>query len=137
MNFLRAAHRTKGFAFLVSCLACFLRLRRLSGFDTSSIYPDLLHVMWLGVGRDFVGSALLDLATHWPVLQYLETFNERLSHIRQDFADFCIRNKLRPSTVEEISFLACIVSKNSQLIIFHFGNPSAKSKVCRNWAWKR
>ena len=81
-------------------------LFRLPGYDASCEYPDLLHCLWLGTGRDAVGALTMLLARFFPPVQHLDTFDERLRHIHFDIRDWCKQHGLRPSTIDELSLFA-------------------------------
>ncbi|CAE7395455.1 Cpr, partial [Symbiodinium sp. CCMP2592] len=79
-----------------------IELFRLPGYDASCEYPDLLHCLWLGTGRDAVGSLTMLLARFWPPVQHYDTFDERLRHIHFDLREWCRQHGLRPSTIDEL-----------------------------------
>ena len=71
------------------------------GWNPSTETADLLHALWLGVGRDAIGSLLMDFAEHMG--QHMETWNERLALVLADFQGWCVSRGARPSTIDELS----------------------------------
>ena len=77
-------------------------LRNLKGWSSTMEVPDLLHVVWSGVGRDLNGSLCLELAEHLSGPG--STYDERLRLLQQEMQQFCVEHGLRPSTIEDLSF---------------------------------
>ena len=65
--------------------------------------PDLLHSLWLGIGRDASGSLICDLAEFAPWVAHLETWDDRLQWLAVDAREWCRRNKLSPSSIDDWS----------------------------------
>ena len=80
------------------------------GYNNSMEYSDLLHALWMGTGRDSVASHIMLLAEWWPPVQTLESWDARLQYIHQDFQSWCREKKMRPSTIDDISDFAGILS---------------------------
>ena len=81
------------------------RLHGMFGWTPDCEYPDLLHCLWLGSGRDACGSHLLDLAAQWQPLQDFQTWDERLRVIHSDLMSWCCRHNIRQSVIDEISYM--------------------------------
>jgi hypothetical protein len=56
---------------------------KMSGWTIHSIFPDLLHVLHLGVSLDICGSALVELSAN----------DESMHRIYDEFYSFCVANK--------------------------------------------
>ena len=80
-----------------------IRMHNMFGWRPSCEYPDLLHCLWLGTGRDATASHVLELAKHWRPLQQYDTWDQRLRVIHQDFQCWCSKHGLRASVIDEIS----------------------------------
>ena len=108
-----AAAHDVGFrpSLLNSCLVVvvFLALQRLwslAGWHSSMEYVDILHTVWLGTGRDAVGSLLLEaVELHECFSQVGENWNERLEKIVVVARSWCRQHHLDPSSLEELSGL--------------------------------
>ena len=101
---------------LIFCLGCTLgvgpriALHSVPGWDGSMELPDLLHVIWLGTGRDAVASLALDYCEHAPELQDLHTYDERLLALSGSIRSWCRDNGLDPSIIEDMSnSIACTI----------------------------
>ena len=79
-------------------------LRTVDGWSPMGECADLLHAVWIGTAKDAVGSLLFDLAEWHPEAQSLDTWDERLKLLHAELLDFCVENKIRTSTVEELSY---------------------------------
>ncbi|CAJ1430989.1 unnamed protein product [Effrenium voratum] len=66
---------------------------------------DLLHCLWLGTGRDAIGSFLLELAEHCPTCARLPTWDDRLHSLTLDAREWAREHSLPPSVVDEWSLL--------------------------------
>ena len=80
-----------------------IALHGLLGWDVSCEYADYLHAVWLGVARDLVGSALLDLVEEDPSYENGITYDQRLALLHSEIQLWCRANHIRPSTVEDLS----------------------------------
>ena len=82
------------------------RLWSLAGWHSSMEYDDILHTVWLGTGRDAVGSLLLEAVEHHEsFLEVGDHWNERLEKIVMA-RSWCRQRHLGPSSLEELSGLA-------------------------------
>jgi hypothetical protein len=61
-------------------------LGRVRGFSWYSNFADLLHVVWIGIGRDVVGGALMDLAES---AAFSGSYPDRLDLIHAEFMAWC------------------------------------------------
>ncbi|CAJ1351421.1 unnamed protein product [Effrenium voratum] len=75
----------------------------LSGWRPSMECADLLHCLWLGTGRDAIGSFLLELAEHCPTCARLPTWDDRLHSLTLDAREWAREHSLPPSVVDEWS----------------------------------
>ena len=80
-----------------------IALNRLSGWSSTMEVPDLLHVVWTGVGRDLIGTLCMEVA-ELPGIGV--TYDERLRALRLEMQHWCTRHNLRPSCIEELSIQA-------------------------------
>ncbi|CAE7290948.1 Cpr, partial [Symbiodinium pilosum] len=78
-------------------------LHTIDGWSGSCEAADVTHALWLGTGRDCVGSLLLDMAEYWDRCKPLATYDERLLVILHDFHVWCRESGARPSAVDEMS----------------------------------
>ena len=62
---------------------------------------DILHAVWLGVGRDLCGSLLMHVAAHGDFTE--TSYDGRLRALHAKCQAWCYRNSIRPSTIEEVS----------------------------------
>ncbi|CAE7358834.1 Cpr, partial [Symbiodinium pilosum] len=79
------------------------RLHSIDGWSGACETADVMHALWLGTGRDCVGSLLLDMAEYWDRCKPLATYDERLLVILHDFHAWCRESGARPSAVDEMS----------------------------------
>ena len=77
-------------------------IRGLLGWVPEMHVPDLLHTVFLGTGRDLVGSLCMEVIHEAGFLG--STYNERLASLRQRIQSWCVEHGLRPSTIEELRF---------------------------------
>ena len=89
-------------------------IKTLSGWTPEMHVPDLLHTIFLGTGRDLIGSLCLEIIHESGFVG--ATFNERLACLRQQIQTWCMQHGIRPSTIEELSYLhfflaICLVTK--------------------------
>ena len=87
----------------------------MAGYSPEMEWADILHCLWLGVGRDAVGSHLMILARLDPALQEYTTYDERLRALHCQFRTWCCQHSIRPSTVEGFSIWTCV-----RLMVFMF-----------------
>lgn len=80
------------------------RLKSLVGWSPHSEFADILHVVWCGVARDATGSLLMDLAEH-AVPNVGTSWDEKLAYLHSQCVKWCRDHRIRPSTVEEFSYL--------------------------------
>lgn len=80
-----------------------LRLWGLAGWNPNMEWCDILHAVWLGVGRDLCGSLLMQVATHGDFAE--TSYDGRLRALHAKCQAWCSRNSIRPSTIEEVSLL--------------------------------
>ena len=80
-----------------------IALTRLSGWSSTMEVPDLLHVVWTGVGRDLIGTLCMQVS---EVQGIGATYDERLRALRLDMQAWCTKHGLRPSCIEELSVQA-------------------------------
>ena len=66
---------------------------------------DVLHVIWIGTGRDTTGSLCLEFMEKEPTFFAWPTFDERLAALTQDIRHWCGLHGIRPSTIEDLSNL--------------------------------
>ena len=98
-----ASGRSRPLALRVSVAG--VRLRQLLGWSPHMEWSDLLHVLWAGVGRDFSGTLLMEVAEnldHGP-----STWNQRLHHLHGLAQAWCSKNGITPSTLEEFRRSTC------------------------------
>ena len=76
--------------------------RQLSGWTPEVESPDLLHVVWLGTGRDLVGSLCMEAAELSRDLDGA-TYDERFVGLRRNMQKWCVARNIRPSTIDEIT----------------------------------
>ena len=90
-------------------MAADLPLRSLgSGWSPEMEHADILHTLWIGAGRDCVGSVLCDIAEY--VFLDAGHWDTALACVCTQLHDFCERHGLDKSIVEEIrSAAACIM----------------------------
>ena len=81
------------------------RMHELHGWMPSVEYPDLLHCLWLGTGRDASASLLLEYARFCPEAQCYPTWDERLRFLHHDFQIWCKTHRIRGSTIDDMSIL--------------------------------
>ena len=81
-----------------------IALKQLSGWTCNMELPDLLHCIWLGTGRDLTGSLCMEMAEKRQDLVG-STYDERLDCLRRDMQAWCASHGIRPSTIDELSFL--------------------------------
>ena len=67
------------------------------GFDINTVFEDLLHNVHLGIGRDLVGSVLIELAVSFQASFGLDTLDEALRMIYADFVTWSKARGLRSS----------------------------------------
>ena len=79
-----------------------IALRNLQGWSSVMEVPDLLHVVWSGVGRDLTGSLCLELAEQMAGPG--TTYDERLRLLQQEMQQWCVTHGLRPSSIEDLRF---------------------------------
>ena len=79
-----------------------IAFRQLSGWTPEVEAPDLLHVVWLGTGRDLVGSLCMEAVEHSRDFDGV-TYDERFIGLRRSMQNWCIQRDIRPSTIEEIT----------------------------------
>lgn len=60
-------------------------LSEVRGWHPSSLFPDLLHCLWLGIARDVVASALIDLIIHCPLYRECDQWDARLHDVWVEF----------------------------------------------------
>ncbi|CAE7021764.1 Cpr, partial [Symbiodinium sp. KB8] len=80
-----------------------IAMKQLSGWSCNMEVPDLLHCIWLGTGRDLVGSRCLEMAETRQDLVGA-TYDQRLASLRKDIQAWCAARGIRPSTIDELSF---------------------------------
>ena len=80
-----------------------LPMKQLKGWTVGSEYADCLHAVWLGVGRDLLGSLCLDLVAADPKYAIVDTWDDRLRILLHEIQDWCREHGIRPSTLEELS----------------------------------
>ncbi|CAE7252784.1 spen, partial [Symbiodinium necroappetens] len=80
-----------------------IAMKQLSGWSCNMEVPDLLHCIWLGTGRDLVGSLCLEMAETRQDLVGA-TYDQRLASLRKDIQAWCAARGIRPSTIDELSF---------------------------------
>ena len=78
-------------------------MKQLKGWTVGSEYADCLHAVWLGVGRDLLGSLCLDLVAADPKYAIVDTWDDRLRILLHEIQDWCREHGIRPSTLEELS----------------------------------
>ncbi|CAE7228652.1 Cpr [Symbiodinium sp. CCMP2456] len=78
--------------------------RELSGWSCNMEVPDVLHCVYLGSGRDLVGSIAMEMAERRQDLTG-STYDERLDCLRRDIQAWCGKHNIRPSTIDELRFL--------------------------------
>ena len=76
-------------------------VRELAGWTPESEVPDLLHVVWLGTGRDLVGSLCMEAAE----LSAGDgvTYDERFITLRRSMQKWCLDRNIRASVIEELT----------------------------------
>ena len=72
----------------------------LAGWHVDMELPDILHTIYLGCGRDLVGSLCMRAA---ETCFDGQTWDERLSKLRSSMQTWCMDNGIRPSTIPELS----------------------------------
>ena len=80
------------------------RLKSLVGWSPHSEFADILHVVWCGIARDATGSLLMDLA-EFGVPNIGTSWDEKLAYLHGECVKWCRDNRIRPSTVEQFSYL--------------------------------
>ena len=75
-------------------------IKSLSGWMPEMHVPDLLHTIFLGTGRDLLGSLCLEIIHQAGFVG--ATYNERLSCLRKRMQAWCVHHGHRPSTIEEL-----------------------------------
>ena len=98
-----------------------IALLGLPGFCPTMVWPDLLHTVWLGTGRDAVGSLLMELAEFDPRLQEHHTWDERLRAILEWFRVWCAANHVE-SSLDDLS----LVKLSVDAISYDFPNGFPK-----------
>ena len=79
------------------------RMWDLRGWTPEMEWPDVLHVVWLGIGRDTAGTICM-LAARWlPKFQHMKTYDDRLHELTLGLWDWCKRHCVDTSGVEELS----------------------------------
>ncbi|CAE7214290.1 unnamed protein product, partial [Symbiodinium sp. CCMP2456] len=81
-----------------------IAMKQLSGWSCNMEGPDLLHCIWLGTGRDLVGSLCMEMAENRRDLVGA-TYDERLSGLHKDMQAWCAARGIRASTIDGLSFL--------------------------------
>ena len=76
-----------------------MSIHTLSGWHCDMEMPDVLHTIYLGTGRDLVGSLILQTA---EACFEGSTWDERLLQLRAAMQGWCVDNGLRPSTIPEL-----------------------------------
>ena len=79
-----------------------ISMHQLSGWHCDMEVPDTLHTIYLGTGRDLVGSLCLQTA---ECCFRGATWDERLQGLRKSMQLWCVEQGLRPSTIPELRFL--------------------------------
>ena len=80
-----------------------ISMHQLSGWHCDMEVPDTLHTIYLGTGRDLVGSLCIQTA---ECCFRGATWDERLQELRQSMQQWCVQQGLRPSTIPELRFLS-------------------------------
>ena len=80
-----------------------ISMHQLSGWHCDMEVPDTLHTIYLGTGRDLVGSLCIQTA---ECCYRGATWDERLRELRKSMQQWCVQQGLRPSTIPELRFLS-------------------------------
>lgn len=100
----------------------------LAGFHPSSIFPDVLHIVWLGIAADSVGSMLLELVTCTSSFGD-GSVQERLQHLQFDLHKWCATHHIDKSALDEVSLARLKVSAPTDYPTWN--GPAGRGFACK------
>ena len=91
---------------LESCFPADLPLRALPGYHVDMEQADLLHALYLGAGKDCVGSVMLDVVQYDQRFAEIPSLEEGLQALCSLFHSWAEENGMDKSIIDEIRALS-------------------------------
>ena len=103
-----------------------LPFRKLPNWVPEMEQSDLLHNLWLGAARDAVGSMLMEVVQRHEMFVETSSFNEALAVLCACIPDWCSKNNVERSVIDELSLTKLSVES------LYLDYPSGMSKAFAN-----